>query len=37
MWSLRVLVLILPLVPTAALPAETPFGLKRRIPWNGIL
>jgi len=34
MWSPRVLVLILLLVPTAALAAEKPFGLKQRIPWN---
>ena len=35
MWSpLRVLVLILLLLPTAALAADKPFGLERRIPWN---
>jgi glucose/arabinose dehydrogenase len=35
MWSsLRVFVLILSLIPTAALAGDKPFGLERRIPWN---
>ena len=39
MWSLRILVSILLLVPAAAAAddrpaAEKPFGLERRIPWN---